>query len=421
MFFLNHKTPLRRYLLVTMVCFLPIFSQLHAQQDLEDNNPRAENWYQVEVILFDQHSITGTESAPTDLDIGFPTNWLELSDQYPNSGIMRRPIFDPSSTASISQPKKDDLTARLSVLLGTNQYQFHNYNHGSTLVPESSIPYQNNRSETPDVPELTQFDDLDIVDETDYFSADTGKIGFVPVYEQPYQILSKKFRDLNDTARALKRRKYTIRFHEAWRFQIDSKEKSPWVIVKTEQQLANRQIIEGSIRFYKSRYLHFETNLWRINFLPSQNMEIVLPEIPQQALNSEQKALLKALEFSNKLSTIVPNTSISNDQSVKGLDDMPEGVEAVLNNYNLNSVVPLLGTNAQFTEQLVTSDSTNNYPIKEIWPIRQSKRIQEDEVYYIDHPQMGALVTIKSFEPLPINLPSQEELSTELSESEIVN
>mgnify|MGYP001260497347 FL=1 len=150
-------------------------------------------------------------------------------------------------------------------------------------------------------------------------------------------------------------------------------------------------------------------------------MEIVLPEIPQQALNSEQKALLKALEFSNKLSTIVPNTSISNDQSVKGLDDMPEGVEAVLNNYNLNSVLPLLGTNAQFTEQLVTSDSTNNYPIKEIWPIRQSKRIQEDEVYYIDHPQMGALVTIKSFEPLPINLPSQEELSTELSESEIVN
>ena len=100
---------------------------------------------------------------------------------------------------------------------------------------------------------------------------------------------------------------------------------------------------------------------------------------------------------------------------------MPEGVEAVLKNYNLNSVIPLLGTNAQVTEQLVTSDSTNNYPIKEIWPIRQSKRIQEDEVYYIDHPHMGALVTIKSFEPLPINLPPQEELSTELSESEIVD
>ena len=149
MFFLNHKTALRRYLLVAMVCFLPIFSQLHAQQDLEDKNPRAENWYQVEVILFDQQSITGTESAPKDLDIGFPRNWLELSDQYPNSGIMRRPLFDPSSNASISQPENNNLTARLSVLLGTNQYQFHNYNHGSTLVPEASIPYQNNQSESP--------------------------------------------------------------------------------------------------------------------------------------------------------------------------------------------------------------------------------------------------------------------------------
>lgn len=404
-----------------MVGFLPISTPLYAQQELKEKYPKAENWYQVEVILFDQQSITGTESAPKDLDIGFPNNWLELSDQYPNSGIMRRPLFDSSSTASISQPENNNLTARLSVLLGTNQYQFHNYNHGSTLVPEASIPYQNSQSESPNVPELTQFDDLDIVDETDEFTAATGKIGFVPVYEQPYQILSKKFRDLNDTARALKRRKYSVRFHEAWRFQIDSKEKSPWVIVKTEQELANRQIIEGSLRFYKSRYLHFETNLWRINFLPSQNMEIVLPEIPQQALNSEQKALLKALKFSNKLSTIVPNTSISNDQSVTERGDIPQGVEALLENYNLNSVIALLDSNPEVTEQLVNSDSNHHYPIKEIWPIRQSKRIQEDEVYYIDHPQMGALVTIKSFEPLPINLPPQEELSTEPTESEIVN
>lgn len=406
-----------------MVGFLPISTPLYAQQEPKQKDPKAENWYQVEVIIFDQQSITGTESAPTDLDIGFPGNWLELSDQYPNAGIMRRPLFDPSSTASISQPENNNLTARLSVLLGTNQYQFYNYNHGSTLVPEASIPYQNNQSESPNVPEVTQFDDLDIVDESNELTADTDKLGFIPVYEQPYQILNKKFRHLNDTARALKRRKYTIRFHEAWRFQIDSKEKSPWVIVKTAQELAYRQIIEGSLRFYKSRYLHFETNLWRINFSPSRNMEIVLPEIPQQVLNSDQKSLLKALKFSNRLSSIVPDTSISSDLSVTVTEssDIPQGVEAVLKNYNLNSVIPLLDSNPKVTEQKVNSDSTNHYPIKEIWPIRQSKRIQEDEVYYIDHPQMGALVTIKSFEPLPINLPPQEELSTEPPESKIVD
>jgi len=48
------------------------------------------------------------------------------------------------------------------------------------------------------------------------------------------------------------------------------------------------------------------------------------------------------------------------------------------------------------------------YPIEAIWPIKQSKRIQEEEVYYIDHPQMGALVSIKPYEPVPINLPPMQ-------------
>jgi len=47
--------------------------------------------------------------------------------------------------------------------------------------------------------------------------------------------------------------------------------------------------------------------------------------------------------------------------------------------------------------------------VDEVWTLNQSKRIDLNEIYYIDHPLMGILVTIKSFEPELLNpLPSAE-------------
>ena len=129
-----------------MIPFFALFNQLHAEQISAKKDPAAENWYQVEVILFDQNTVTTSESAPKNLQVGFPDNWLILNDRYPNVGVMRRPIFDASSTASLSQLENTSLTQRLSVLLGTNQNHALTYNDGSTLIPEASIPYQNNQN-----------------------------------------------------------------------------------------------------------------------------------------------------------------------------------------------------------------------------------------------------------------------------------
>lgn len=413
MFFLYHKALLNRFLLVTVCLFLLVGNQLNAEQITKKTDPAAKNWYQVEVILFDQKTITGSEKAPKTLDLIFPENWLELSSEYPKLGIMRRPIFDPSSTASIIEPEQKNFSKRLSILLGTDQDYLQYYNHGSRLIPEASIPYQNN-----DNVEVAKVGSLDPdplepheMPEVDQQQIDTSAIEFKPVYEQPFQKLNKKLRDLNDTARALNRRKYKVRFHEAWRFQIDSKEQSPWVLVKTKQEQANRQIIEGTLRFYKSRYLHFESDLWRINFSPSENLEIVLPAIPQKNLNPEEESLLKALRFSRKFALLVPNLDGHGINANRG----PESLLEALEGYNLDALTQLLDSPRDTTAQPLATVDTNQYPIKEIWPIKQSKRIQTDEVYYIDHPYMGTLVSIKSFEPIPINLPPKTQQQEDIS------
>jgi hypothetical protein len=303
MFYKSDKAPTSRFLLMAMLPFLFSSTASKADSDSQKGDPAAENWYQVEVILFDQKTITGTELAPKEVQIGFPKNWLELLDSYPNAGIMRRPIFDRSSSISIKDPKKTALKQHLSTILDINYGQPENFNDGSTLVPEAFIPYQtSNAIDIAENENIATFEDHDIVEHEQ--NSETNEIDFKPVYEQQFQLLDKKYRDLNDTARGLNRRKYQVRFHEAWRFQIGSKDQSPWILVKTKKEQANRQVIEGSLRFYKSRYLHFETNLWRINFSPTKTMDIVLPETPQDTLNAEEISLLNALRFSHRLSSL---------------------------------------------------------------------------------------------------------------------
>jgi hypothetical protein len=416
MFFSSHKAPLSRLLLAAIFSIFLINSPLNAEQKTIETDPAAENWYQVEVILFDQKTTTSSESAPKDLYLGFPENWLELSDKYPNVGIMRRPIFDPSSSASISDLDQSNLTQRLRVLLEAEKNLPQNIKGGSTQIPEASIPYQHHNLKN--LSDLKPFLQDELGNEQDVMENEPlqthNKDEFKPVYEQPYQILDKKLRDLNDTARALNKRKYNVRFHQAWRFQIDAKEQSPWVLIKTQTKVADRHAIEGALRFYKSRYLHFESDLWRIIFSNSETMDLLLPEIPQTPLNSDEKTLLKALRFSKQLTALsddMPN-SIGLNTSDQGIKE----VENALNAYNLDRVYPLLDSARDTTTEVAKTEIRPNYPIKEIWPVKQSKRIQEDEVYYIDHPYMGALVTIKSFEPVPINMPPKKPEAEEMSE-----
>ena len=140
-------------------------------------------------------------------------------------------------------------------------------------------------------------------------------------------------------------------------------------------------------------------------------MDIVLPVTPEKNLNPEEENLLKALRFSRKFASLVPRL----DQHGIQADGGPESLLQALAGYDLNTLTQMLDSPRDTTAQPSASVDTNQYPIKEIWPIKQSKRIKEDEVYYIDHPHMGALVSIKSYEPIPINLPPKTQQEEDIS------
>ena len=403
---IQHKTSISRLLLIALALFWFPYLSVAEEQSQDIELPTLPNWYQVEVVLFDQKTILGDEQPPKELSLEFPNDLIELHSSYQNTGIMRRPLFDRLSESSLTEPYQGNLFDRIYAYLGIPQFRYFTENQSElNLVPEARIPYQadttsesqtilNEQQSTFDFPEE---DSIQVKTADTRFPTD-----FNPVFEAPFRTLDKSDRDLNDTVRALNRRNYQVQFHQAWRFEVTSKQQSQWVLLKAGENRAQRYAIEGALRFYKSRFLHFETDLWKLIFADDGQAEVILPEIPKKAMTSEEAVLVSAMQFSNRYLALSPMPL-----EASGL------IQSALNGYNLQSVTPHFNSIQLSPINDNLELQNNGYPIEAIWPIKQSKRIQEEEVYYIDHPQMGALVSIKAYEPLPINLPLLQPDTTE--------
>ncbi len=403
---IQHKTSISRLLLIALALFCFPYLSVAEEQSQDIELPTLPNWYQVEVVLFDQKTILGDEQPPKELILEFPNDLIELHSSYQNTGIMRRPLFDSLSESSLTEPYQGNLFDRIYAYLGIPKFRYFTENQSElNLVPEARIPYQadttsesqtilNEQQSTFDFPEE---------DSIQVKTADTRfPTNFNPVFEAPFRTLNKSDRDLNDTVRALNRRNYQVQFHQAWRFEVTSKQQSQWVLLKAGENRAERYAIEGALRFYKSRFLHFETDLWKLIFADDGQAEVILPEIPKKPMTSEEAVLVSAMQFSNRYLALSPMPL-----EASGL------IQSALNGYSLQSVTPQINSIQLSPINDNRELQKTGYPIEAIWPIKQSKRIQEEEVYYIDHPQMGALVSIKAYEPVPINLPPLQPDTTE--------
>jgi len=313
-------------------------------QEIEAPN----NWYQVEVILFTQNGNTGGETPPQDYDLSFPENWLELID--PNMPLEEDGF--PLAQGSLLYESAPGTSLR--------------------TIPMAVVtdPLANNGLSTGQ-------------------TADTEE-QYTPQYQAPFVLLDKEFRDLNDSAAALDSRQYNVVFHEAWRFAADENGADPWVLIKTGQSFEGRFQLEGSLRFYKSRFLHFQSDLWLLQFANTKTGEPSrLIELPAFPVAPEVMAVPEAIG-----------------------DEIKVGDEAALEEYFLDSTAAL-DTRAQSAlledSEAAAHDQSQakKYPVESVWVLKKSKRIEEQTIYYIDHPEMGIMLTIKPFTPDLLNPPEE--------------
>ena len=336
-----------------------------------------ENWYQVEMILFTQPDNTSGEIPPRDYQLRYPDNLLALIDadarahQYTLSQIENALLLDPEAI---------------------------------TILPKTLIWIPITEMEDPAITLNSSDKDAIVLmsdPETEAQVVDNGAPAepYIPEYEEPFIILDPSMRDLNDSARALDRRKYNVVFHQAWRFETEAEDKDPWIHISAGKRLDDRSEIEGSLRFYRSRFLHVETDLWRLKFANQDSLAdaltVKLPDLPNFALDTVNSSK-KQWQISVSPEYVM---DLNPKLDMVEIDGAAYAIEAV----DLNQV-----------EDEQESTAINQYPILEIWPIKQSKRIEENSIYYLDHPELGVMLTIKTYEPEPLNPQAINEAEDEI-------
>ena len=383
---INQKRHSYKTLLATMLMLLSVFAT-GQQPDSDEEVIPPQNWYQVEVILFTQEGNVGEEVPPLDYDLNFPDDVLELIDVEALAEQQKLAIVGAllPETPEISLIEASPFVGFIPLI---------------EMQDPAISPITDNLADSI-IGEAPALSDLLV-------TIDTPVEPYVPEYEDPFEMLAIDQRDLNDSARVLARRDYNVIFHQAWRFVADENSNDPWILVHAGQKVGNRAEVEGSFRFYKSRFLHFETNLWRLK-LANENSEeqtslAKLPDVPQ--MDSDDTTLawrLIPISTKNKEVEATESTDLDLNTDVltpenelfTELESASQTLDKSHSGYTLVSFDPR-EADMEGQEQL-------EIPVTEVWSIAQSKRIEEQSVYYLDHPELGIMLTIKSYEPQPTN------------------
>ena len=368
-----------------------------------------ENWYQVELIVFTQDGNTHGELPPEQVELAFPNNLTELV----NAEELAVKVENAIEGALLPEPRTDEVSQ-------------------VPLIPIALV--QDPYLDTELAPLTSQLEPIEQVESPENGNFEPPSMeNFVAEYEDTLVTLTKEFRNLNDSARLLRRRNYGVIFHQAWRFIAEKDQDQPWLLFKAGGSPEGRAEVEGAVRFYKSRFLHFQAELWRLNFSDDPefvSLKIDLPEPPlidlpegtpaswrlvplsmNESLHHHPDSVASLLapaeaEIPLSLKNDVTAGEISNRDESESTPSANKVVDLSASEYQLERYDPRIEDRENSNKNRITP------PIRELWPIRMAKRIEEDKVYYLDHPEVGVMVTIKSYQPQPINLPTVDQTKT---------
>jgi hypothetical protein len=366
-----------------------------------------ENWYQVELIVFTQDGNTQGELPPEQVELAFPNKLTELV----NAEELALKVENAIEGALLPEPRTDEVVPLIPIALVQDPYL------ETELAPLTS--------------QLEPMEQLESPENEDFELPSMEN--FVAEYEDTLVTLTKEFRNLNDSARLLRRRNYGVIFHQAWRFIAEKDQDQPWLLFKAGGSPQGRAEVEGAVRFYKSRFLHFQAELWRLNFSDDPEfvgLKVDLPEPPlidlpegtpaswrlvpmsmNESLDHHPESVASLLapaegEIPLLLNNDVTAGEISNRDESESTPPANKVVDLSASEYQLERYDPRIEDRENSNKNRITP------PIRELWPIRMAKRIEEDKVYYLDHPEVGVMVTIKSYQPQPINLPTVDQTKT---------
>lgn len=324
-----------------------------------------ERWFRIELLIFshDSENAGSTEQWNPTPDLAYPGEARFLVDpEYIASNLA---LFNASSTIDergrqtlviIPPPEEiDEASDTLNELPGENDPE-----PGSELLNDLPSPtYDPNATEA-------------AADANEPLSDE-----MVAKLPSPFVLLAHSEQELRGKAAYMQRTgRYQILFHETWLQPMADQANAIPVIIDRSGDDEMWPRLQGSIKLYLSRYLHFETNLWLNTsgaYLPSE-WQMPAPPLGPRSLT----VIYPPEPESDPNAPVDPNEEIL--LALEPVPDLPEGVESE----ELEPEGPL-------------------YPWRHAVTLKQERRMRSTEVHYIDHPMLGIVVKMS---PL-----SEEELS----------
>ena len=168
--------------------------------------------------------------------------------------------------------------------------------------------------------------------------------------------------------------KFRVLRHLAWRQPIFASDSTKSVVMTGGEKFGEHYELEGTVALRASRYMHLQTNLWMTQFYPNYGQQSGYTKWPS----------LPA----------VPGSEIEETTAgaVDDLDYSTQWIDAAKDTANF-------GLSGEFDP--ISESNRPSYIIDNIIYNQQSRKLRTDEIHYLDHPALGIIAKVTTWDPTP--------------------
>ena len=178
---------------------------------------------------------------------------------------------------------------------------------------------------------------------------------------------------------------HQVLWHKAWLQKLGGRDNAPGIIIEAGEKAAGQRWLGGSIRLYKERYLHLNTDLWLVQFAA---------ETPAPASNEANDSFLNSNLYLTD--AIAQTEELEEEQPAP-----PEAGETgwpPLPMLPYDEAVPVLNEAETDTAEVAGASQTAmpvEPAIERIVVMQQKRRMRSQERHYIDHPLFGLIIELR--------------------------
>ena len=187
-----------------------------------------------------------------------------------------------------------------------------------------------------------------------------------PALPRPFVLLPEGYQTLRAKAAQMKRTgRYAVLFHETWVQPVGPESNSIPIVIDHSGDELQWPRLQGTITLFLSRYLHLTTNLWL-----NTDGEYLSGTWRMPAPPFGPPSLIVEEEESVDVGTVIGQVS----------------GQATVTVYD-NAGIP-----GEETVEIAEEETGPVYPYRHAVLFNQTRRMRSNELHYIDHPLMGAII-----------------------------